>query len=258
MKCFERVLKKLSINIEEMEIDYDVLFVMMMHQYKGNYRELENILASLVLSAQINHRDIIISLDLVEMKEIFQCSSDPTYIAKCILSLFQHIDNSLMSEEEHGKLDENKKIFRSCPIEIIVSAIGENRNIGIEIPVKKADALKYAIAKLIISLSAELQSMGINHADKNKINHNQNKWSDYKDYLLNDFINKVPLKGIVSEADDMRSMLIERKVIDCLKSGKEIKSILVSEGLPERSYQNYLKKIKNITGKGINEFKQLI
>jgi hypothetical protein len=49
---------------------------------------------------------------------------------------------------------------------------------------------------------------------------------------------------------------VEEKVRTILSSGKDLKSVLRNEGLPEKKYQNFLKKVNRITKKSLKELSQ--
>jgi DNA-binding NtrC family response regulator len=67
-------------------------------------------------------------------------------------------------------------------------------------------------------------------------------------------LEEVELKNILEFAEGIKKDLVERKIEYIVKNGKDIKTTLIAEGLPEKEYQNFRKKIQNITGKGIKEF----
>jgi len=64
----------------------------------------------------------------------------------------------------------------------------------------------------------------------------------------------VKLSGIMDHANKMRALIIEEKINSVIKSGKSIKSVLLGEGLSEKDYQNFRKKVVLITGKNLKEF----
>lgn len=67
---------------------------------------------------------------------------------------------------------------------------------------------------------------------------------------------QVPLKSIVEYAEKEASKIIKEKVKNIVADGRNIKDVLISEGVSEKEYQNILGKIKRYTGKGINEIKK--
>ena len=66
----------------------------------------------------------------------------------------------------------------------------------------------------------------------------------------------IKLKEIVPHANAIRATIIEKHLCRLLKDGKDIKSVFVAEGNPPNEYQNFLKTIRHITGKGIHELKR--
>lgn len=79
---------------------------------------------------------------------------------------------------------------------------------------------------------------------------------DQKIMTSDDFIEKVPLKSIVEYAEKKASEIIEKRVTKLVQEGRNIKDVLMSEGVSEKEYQNILGKIKRYMGKGINELKK--
>jgi len=71
-----------------------------------------------------------------------------------------------------------------------------------------------------------------------------------------DSIEKVPLRSIVEYAEKKASEIIEKRVKKIVQEGKNIKDVLMSEGVSEREYQNILGKITRNMGKGIKELKK--
>lgn len=69
--------------------------------------------------------------------------------------------------------------------------------------------------------------------------------------------NKIKLTNIINYADKIRSSIVEKKVIEVLRHGVDVKSAFIAEGLPEKEYQNFWKKITKITGKSIRELNKI-
>lgn len=67
---------------------------------------------------------------------------------------------------------------------------------------------------------------------------------------------QVPLKSIVEYAEKEASKIIEKRVKKIVSEGRNIKDVLMSEGVSEKEYQNVLGKIKRYMGKGINDMKK--
>jgi DNA-binding NtrC family response regulator len=74
---------------------------------------------------------------------------------------------------------------------------------------------------------------------------------------LDDSIEKIPLKSIVAYAEKNASDIIEKRVFEIVKEGRNIKDVLISEGVSIKEYQNILGKIKRYMGKGINDLKRM-
>lgn len=68
----------------------------------------------------------------------------------------------------------------------------------------------------------------------------------------------IPLKSIVEYAEEEASKIIEEKVMKIVAEGRNIKDVLMSEGVSEKEYQNILGKIKRYMGRGINDMKKSI
>jgi len=66
-------------------------------------------------------------------------------------------------------------------------------------------------------------------------------------------LSNIKLKDIIDYADRKRASIIETKISETLRSGKNLLSVLQSEGLSEKEYQYFLKKVKTITEKKIKE-----
>lgn len=64
----------------------------------------------------------------------------------------------------------------------------------------------------------------------------------------------IKLKDIIDHANKQKVRMIETKINEVLNSGKDIKSVLINEGLSEKEYLNFRKKVVTITGKRIKEF----
>lgn len=88
---------------------------------------------------------------------------------------------------------------------------------------------------------------------------NQAFVNDQHDQIVktsDDIVEKVPLKSIVEYAEKKASEIIEERVTKIVQEGRNIKDALMSEGVPEKEYQNILGKITRYMGKGINELKK--
>lgn len=65
-------------------------------------------------------------------------------------------------------------------------------------------------------------------------------------------LDSIKLKDVFSYAEDIKKTIVEKKISRVLKSGKNIKTALSEEGLnQEKDYQNFRKKVVNITGKNL-------
>ena len=72
-------------------------------------------------------------------------------------------------------------------------------------------------------------------------------------YPLKSSWENIPLRNIVEHAERVKASIIEEKVVSILEGGRNLKSVFLSEGQPEKEYQNFWKKITRITGKGIRD-----
>jgi hypothetical protein len=61
------------------------------------------------------------------------------------------------------------------------------------------------------------------------------------------------LKDIIDYAEKKKASIIETKIHEILSSGKNVKSVLRGEGLSEKDYQNFRKKIVTAIGKNLKE-----
>ncbi len=67
-------------------------------------------------------------------------------------------------------------------------------------------------------------------------------------------LKSVKLKEIIDYADSIKKSIIVNKILEVKRSGKDIKSVLSEEGIPDTKYNNFYKKVKNITGKRLKDF----
>jgi DNA-binding NtrC family response regulator len=96
-------------------------------------------------------------------------------------------------------------------------------------------------------------------SNKNILGLNQvfvNDQHDPKIKNSDDIVENIPLRSIVKYAEKKASEIIEKRVSKILEEGKNIKDVLISEGISEKEYQNILGKITRHMGKGINELKK--
>jgi transcriptional regulator with PAS, ATPase and Fis domain len=80
----------------------------------------------------------------------------------------------------------------------------------------------------------------------------------YKDKETSSFpdadrLKDIKLKDIINYAQEQKSLVIKTKINELLKSGKNVRSVLINEGLSEKEYLNFVKKIRTITGKNLRE-----
>jgi transcriptional regulator with AAA-type ATPase domain len=71
-----------------------------------------------------------------------------------------------------------------------------------------------------------------------------------------DSLGDIKLSDIIDYADRAAAEIVEKKVRTTLSRGKDLKSVLRDEGLPEKKYQNFLKKVNRITKKSLKELSQ--
>ena len=92
------------------------------------------------------------------------------------------------------------------------------------------------------------------------LNESENILRDSKNLKIEDHMDSlqdIPLKNIIDYADKIRAAIVEAKVRSIINSGKNLRQVLVAEGLPVKQYQSLEKKIRNIVGKGkIRSLKQ--
>lgn len=69
-----------------------------------------------------------------------------------------------------------------------------------------------------------------------------------------DSISNIPLKDIIVYSEKVQKEMVEAKIIEILKSGSDIKSVLTNDGLTDADYVNFRNKIERITGKGIRDY----
>ena len=58
---------------------------------------------------------------------------------------------------------------------------------------------------------------------------------------------------IIGYADKIKASIVEAKILEVLRSGKNLKRSLLSEGKTHNDYQNFRKKVTQITGQNIRE-----
>ena len=68
----------------------------------------------------------------------------------------------------------------------------------------------------------------------------------------------VGVMDIIDYADKVKASIIEDKLVNFLRGGRDLKSAFLAEGKTENDYQTFLKKVKKITGKGIRDFGKML
>lgn len=68
---------------------------------------------------------------------------------------------------------------------------------------------------------------------------------------------KGTIADILDYADKVKASIVEDKFVAFMKGGTDLKSVFLDEGKTESDYQTFLKKVKQITGKGIRDFKKM-
>lgn len=63
----------------------------------------------------------------------------------------------------------------------------------------------------------------------------------------------INLKDLIPYANQKRADIVRNKILALLKSNSDLKSAFIKEGLPEKEYQNFWKKVTKIMGKGIRD-----
>lgn len=66
----------------------------------------------------------------------------------------------------------------------------------------------------------------------------------------------VKLRDILTYAKGKAASIVEKRLLNILKDGRDIKSVFLAEGNPEKEYQTFLKKAKLLTGKSIRDLKK--
>ena len=141
------VLKEINVR-DSMEISKDTLNLLVNHEYKGNYRELESILMAAVISAKNNDRTEIQSEDI------------------CLIA-----NKSMAVKEEPSRTD----------------------------------------------------------------------------------IQDIKFRDIFVHADKVRASIVEEKICELLGDGIDFKAALKKEGIPQKEYIKYIRKVNKYTGKGIRD-----
>ncbi len=70
-----------------------------------------------------------------------------------------------------------------------------------------------------------------------------------------DCLKEIKLKDVIDYANKVRASIVEEKMREIIEKGMDIKRALINEGLPEKSYQVFRKKVEIITGKKFKDFK---
>lgn len=89
---------------------------------------------------------------------------------------------------------------------------------------------------------------------------NKDQIENYSDQKLTtsvDIEEKIPLKLLIEYADKKAAEIIENRILQELREGRNIKKILISEGVPKDKYQNTYNKLVRRTGKCVNELKKI-
>lgn len=73
------------------------------------------------------------------------------------------------------------------------------------------------------------------------------------DKTVNQDISNVQLIDIFDYANRERARIVESKISEVKQSHQPIKSVLLSEGMNEKKYQTFLKRVRHITGKQIKD-----
>jgi hypothetical protein len=114
--------------------------------------------------------------------------------------------------------------------------------------------LRGAFASYMFSPKEYLSSEDLNFI--NDIDEDQNAISEEDKIQPLSKNKRIKLKEIIKHADKVWSSIIEEKVKEVLRQGIDVKAALAAEGLPEKEYQNYWKKLIKATGKSIRVLKR--
>lgn len=110
---------------------------------------------------------------------------------------------------------------------------------------------RYEILPEDLKLNNEIRGLAMQIANK----------GDGKDIInLNgkpsiDFLREIKLKDVIDYANKVRASIVEEKMREIIEKGMDIKGTLINEGLPEKSYQTFRKKVEIITGKKFKDFR---
>lgn len=105
--------------------------------------------------------------------------------------------------------------------------------------------LKYGIKYMLMDDRREIVSSDIlNVLDRNRLYIDENMSTK-----------NIKFKDIIEHANDVSRSIILHKIGEIYASGKSCKGVLTEEGLKKRDFQNFYKKIRNITGKNLRDIK---
>lgn len=67
---------------------------------------------------------------------------------------------------------------------------------------------------------------------------------------------QIKLKDIAEFAEEEKKKIVKAKLNEVIKKGRDVKTVLMEEGLEGVQYQGYLKKLRRISGMSVREFKK--
>ncbi len=109
---------------------------------------------------------------------------------------------------------------------------------------------------IILSEDLELNEITIRGVDMQIANKGDGKdMSDQNRKPFIDSLKEIKLKDVIDHANKVRASIVEEKIREIIEKGIDIKRALINEGLPEKSYQVFRKKVEIITGKKFKDFK---
>jgi hypothetical protein len=194
--------------------------------------DMENILPD--LKYRLGYPDIIKMTTLNErLNEAGDLIIDHTFAGICTkmglrneqMSLTESAKNSLLNRRYEGNYRELENILRGA----LIIALGDFRK---EILPEDLHS--------IIELMEIFSASGKKNILQTNFEQEEGGITDILDY-----------------ADKVKASIITDKLVTYLKTGRDLKSGFLTEGKTEIDYQNFLKKVKKITGKGVRDLSKM-
>jgi len=140
------------------------------------------------------------------------------------ISIVETVKTTLLNRQYEGNYRELENILRGA----LISALGDSRE-----QILPEDVL--SVIEVI-----ELSPDDGRNILPSEIEHGKGGIADILDY-----------------ADKVKASIVEDKFVAFLKGGTDLKSVFLAEGKTESDYQTFLKKVKQITGKGVRDFNKM-